>query len=77
MSLSFTQSPTQTQLQQQQQLQIPIKRLCVVENCENFLCGLDGARLGLDGSAPAWLGLPRLGVLLTTSGMQTFSCIKK
>lgn len=70
MSLSFTQSPTQTQLQQQ--LQIPIKRRCVVENCENFLCGLDGARLGL-----VWPSLARLGVLLTTSGMQTFSCIKK
>lgn len=59
MSLSFTQSPTQTQLQQQQrqlQLQIPIKRRCVVENCENFLCGLDGARLGL-----VWPSLPRLG----------------
>lgn len=57
MSLSFTQSPTQTQLQQQrqQQLQIPIKRRCVVENCENFLCGLDGARLGL-----VWPSLPRL-----------------
>lgn len=56
MSLSFTQSPTQTQLQQQrQQLQIPIKRRCVVENCENFLCGLDGARLGL-----VWPGLAQL-----------------
>lgn len=50
MSLSFTQSPTQTQ----QQLQIPIKRRCVVENCENFLCGLDGARLGL-----VWPSSPR------------------